>query len=207
MKKAIEIFNKWAEEGKDVDMEKGHAASVKEILEFALKERISIGKKFSFLDLGCGNGWVVRKINKEKLCINAIGIDGATEMLKNAKSRDKESEYILADINSYKPTKKFDLIHSMEVLYYLDNPKQIIQEILNSWLNVGGRLIVGIDHYFENSQSHSWENKVGTRMLMISEADWVNFFKSAGFQDVKFWRSNQDKDWAGTLVITGIRQQ
>ncbi|MEL0018024.1 MAG: nodulation protein S NodS, partial [Gammaproteobacteria bacterium] len=96
-----------------------------------------------------------------------------------------------------------DLIHSMEVLYYLEDPASILKKIANSWLNESGRLIVGIDLYYENSDSHSWEEKVGTRMLMFKETEWVNFFRQAGFNDVRSWRANQSKDWAGTLVLTG----
>ena len=207
MKKATEVFNEWARAGKDRGMEETHAEPVMDMLSFAISERQKIGEDFNFLDLGCGNGWVVRKMNEEKLCLNAVGIDGADEMIKNAKSRDQKNEYILADINSFEPKRKFDLIHSMEVLYYLDNPTEVIGKIFNSWLNSGGRLIVGVDHYFENHQSHSWEKKVGTRMLMLTEREWKDIFKSAGFGNVKSWRSNQYNDWTGTLVITGVKQQ
>ena len=31
MEKAVDVFGKWAEEGKDIGMEKTHAASVNEI--------------------------------------------------------------------------------------------------------------------------------------------------------------------------------
>ena len=207
MKKATEVFNEWARAGKDRGMEETHAESVMDMLSFAISERQKIGKDFNFLDLGCGNGWVVRKMNKEKLCLNAVGIDGADEMIKNAKSRDQKNEYILADINSFIPKRKFDLIHSMEVLYYLDNPTEVIRKIFNSWLNNGGRLIVGVDHYFENHQSHSWEKKVGTRMLMLNEREWKDIFESAGFENIKSWRSNQHDEWTGTLVLTGVKQQ
>ena len=64
-------------------------------------------------------------------------------------------------------------------------------------------MIVGIDHYYENTDSHSWQEKVGTRMLMLKESEWVNIFETAGFNQVESWRSGEDKDWAGTLVITG----
>ena len=64
MQKPTEIFGKWAEEGKDVGMEKGHATSVNDMLDFALHERTNIGKNFRFLDLGCGNGWVTRNVYK-----------------------------------------------------------------------------------------------------------------------------------------------
>ena len=203
MKDAVAVFNEWAELDKDLGMEKGHADAVTEMLDFALKERHRINNNFTFLDLGCGNGWVVRKVIKNPLCINASGIDGAPQMIANAIKRGDGEEYILANIDEHEPTQKYDLIHSMEVLYYLENPAAILKKIANSWLNDGGRLIVGIDLYHENSDSHSWEDKVGTRMLMFKETEWVNFFRQAGFNDVTSWRANQSKDWAGTLVLTG----
>ena len=203
MKDAVAVFNEWAELDKDLGMEKGHADAVTEMLDFALKERHRINNNFTFLDLGCGNGWVVRKVIENPLCINASGIDGAPQMIANAIKRGDGEEYILANIDEHEPTQKYDLIHSMEVLYYLENPVATLKKIANSWLNEGGRLIVGIDLYHENSDSHSWEDKVGTRMLMFKETEWVNFFRQAGFNDVTSWRANQSKDWAGTLVVTG----
>ncbi len=203
MKDAVAVFNEWAELDKDLGMEKGHADAVTEMLDFALKERHRINNNFTFLDLGCGNGWVVRKVIENPLCINASGIDGAPQMIENAIKRGDGEEYILANIDEHEPTQKYDLIHSMEVLYYLENPAAILKKIANSWLNEGGRLIVGIDLYHENSDSHSWEDKVGTRMLMFKETEWVNFFRQAGLNDVTSWRANQSKDWAGTLVLTG----
>ena len=57
MRKVRDVFDEWAESGKDLGMETGHADAVEEMLEFSLKERSEIGEQFSFLDLGCGNGW------------------------------------------------------------------------------------------------------------------------------------------------------
>ena len=59
MKKPIEVFSEWALNGKDKGMEKNHANPVEEMLNFINTERNEIGNEFSFLDLGCGNGWVV----------------------------------------------------------------------------------------------------------------------------------------------------
>ena len=98
---------------------------------------------------------------------------------------------------------KYDLIHSMEVLYYLEDPEAILNKIFNSWLAEEGRLIVGIDLYYENKDSHTWEGKVGTKMLMLKQAEWIEMFKRAGFSDVEGWRANQTQEWAGTLVLTG----
>ena len=158
---------------------------------------------FTFLDLGCGNGWVVRRVVDDPLCIKAQGIDGADQMIANAKARGNNEDYILANIHDYEPKEKYDLIHSMEVLYYLEDPESILNKIFNSWLAEEGRLIVGIDLYYENKDSHTWEGKVGTKMLMLKQAEWIDMFKRAGFSDVESWRANQTQDWAGTLVLTG----
>ena len=117
LKDAIDIFGQWAEQGKDVGMEKGHTPSVNEMLSFALEERLNIGKKFSFLDLGCGNGWVVRKVQEHNLCNKAVGIDGAYQMIKNARKVGGQDDYILADINSCIPPQKFDLIHMYNYMH------------------------------------------------------------------------------------------
>ena len=206
MKKATEIFGKWAEEGKDIGMETGHANSVNEMLDYALQERSNLEKKFSFLDLGCGNGWVVRNVSKNPLCIKAVGIDGAEQMIINAKKIGGQGNYILADINSYISPMKFDLIHSMEVIYYLDDPASKIKSLCDHWLEDDGRLIIGIDHYYENLDSHSWEEKVGTPMLMLKEAEWLAIFNESGLGDIKSWRSNLSQDWSGTLVLTGKKR-
>ena len=62
MRKPTDVFGEWAEIGKDIGMEESHAIAVDEMISFALKERLDVGKNFSFLDIGCGNGWVVRNV-------------------------------------------------------------------------------------------------------------------------------------------------
>ena len=200
MKKATEVFGEWAVKGKDKGMEKSHALPVGEMLDFLFSKKKD---KFTFLALGCGNGWVVRQVAKNPLCIRAVGIDGAEKMISNAKSLSDSTEYILADIDTFQSVDKYDIIHSMEVLYYLDNPKEVIKKISEDWLKDNGRLIIGIDHYYENLESHSWQEKVGTRMLLLKEEEWLDMFKEAGFKQIESWRANKNSEWEGTLVITG----
>ena len=205
MRQPTDVFGEWAEIGKDRGMEDSHAIAVNEMINFALKERLEIGEKFSFLDLGCGNGWVARLAANNALCSQAIGIDGAQQMISNAQSRGGKTKYILADINTFNSPEKYDVIHSMEVLYYLENPLDVVKRISDSWLNKNGRLIVGLDHYYENKDSHSWQEEIDTPMLMLKAAEWVQMFKKAGLNEVETWYSNKHADWNGTLVITGIK--
>ena len=67
------VFSEWAEIGRDERMAKGHEVAVNNMLEYALKDK----KKFSFIDAGCGNGWVVRLVKAHKGCVAAAGVDGA----------------------------------------------------------------------------------------------------------------------------------
>ena len=203
MRIATEVFGEWAEKGKDIGMEKGHALAVEDMISFATEERLNLKRNFSFLDLGCGNGWVVRMLENNQLCVRSVGIDGAKQMIEKASEDTSKSEFLLENIDTYISPDKFDLIHSMEVLYYLENPALTVKKIADSWLNEGGRLIAGVDLYYENQESHSWEEKVGTKMMMLKEAEWIEIFSSAGLQEVESWRSNQSQDWAGTLVLTG----
>ena len=203
MRIATEVFGEWAEKGKDIGMEKGHALAVEDMISFATQERTNLKRNFSFLDLGCGNGWVVRMLENNQLCVRSVGIDGAKQMIEKASEDTSKSEFLLENIDTYISPDKFDLIHSMEVLYYLENPALTVKKIADSWLNEGGRLIAGVDLYYENQESHSWEDRVGTKMMMLKEAEWIEIFSSAGLKEVKSWRSNQSQAWAGTLVLTG----
>ena len=203
MREVRDVFDEWAESGKDLGMETGHADAVEEMLEFSLKERSEIGEQFSFLDLGCGNGWATRNVYREPLCNRAVGVDGANKMIINARSRGLGEHYVHADLATYDPKEKFDLIHSMEFVYYLADPEELIYRIVNSWLNEGGRLIFGLDFYFENAESHTWPKKLNIPMFMLKETEWINLFKATGLKEVTSWRANETTDWAGTLVITG----
>ena len=203
MRKVRDVFDEWAESGKDLGMETGHADAVEEMLEFSLKERSEIGEQFSFLDLGCGNGWATRNVYREPLCNRAVGVDGANKMIINARSRGLGEHYVHADLATYDPKETFDLIHSMEFVYYLADPEELIYRIVNSWLNEGGRLIFGLDFYFENAESHTWPKKLNIPMFMLKEIEWINLFKATGLKEVTSWRANKTTDWAGTLVITG----
>ena len=203
MRKVRDVFDEWAESGKDLGMETGHADAVEEMLEFSLKERLEIGEQFSFLDLGCGNGWAARNVYREPLCNRAVGVDGANKMIINARSRGLGEHYVHADLATYDPKETFDLIHSMEFVYYLADPEEFIHRIVNSWLNKGGRLIFGLDFYFENTESHTWPKKLNIPMFMLKETEWINLFKATGLKEVTSWRANETMDWAGTLVITG----
>ena len=76
MDKVSKKFDEWAINGKAESMEKGHG---KNVLKFLKK--ISFDQPFSFLDVGCGNGWVIRHVTEIPTCKKAVGIDKSKKMI------------------------------------------------------------------------------------------------------------------------------
>ena len=201
MRTPIDVFSEWAQNGKDEGMERHHYQSVMNMINYA-SSKLS---KYSFIDAGCGNGWVIRKVAEDPKCSKAIGVDGSKNMIDKAKRLDVKNKYYCEDLLMWIPNEKADIIHSMEVFYYFENPGNLIKHINNNWIKIGGRLIMGIDFYMENKTSHSWQKECGISIMKLySEIEWKKFFKNAGLSKVESWRHGESKDWGGTLIVTGV---
>ena len=196
---AIDVFSQWALIGKDEGMERGHAASVKAMLELALP---MTKPNFSAIDLGCGNGWVTRMLT-ELGASHSEGVDGAFEMIKKAKEKDAFHKYSHGFLPEWSPERKFDLVHTMEFLYYLDNPAEMISIIHNEWLEEGGVLVAGVDHYLEHEESLTWPEHVGVHMTTMSIQQWKDAMNTAGFKDVEIHQVAGNETFPGTLVMLG----
>ena len=196
----IDVFNSWALNGKDEGMEKNHSIAVHSMIQTLIGKS---DKKFTFIDAGCGNGWVIRKVNLYDLCSFAVGVDGSKNMINKAKKIDSIGNYICSDLMKWKPKEKVDYVHSMEVLYYFENPSKLLKHIYDYWLKKKGILIVGVDYYKENIISHSWPQSLNTTMTLLSKKEWFECFEKSGFSNVELSQINSSNDFKGTLVIKG----
>jgi ubiquinone/menaquinone biosynthesis C-methylase UbiE len=201
-------FDKWAKNGRAELMEKEHGGNVIKFLK-----TVSFDKPFLFLDVGCGNGWVVRRIAKERYCKKVIGIDKSKNMIlqANAKKKTIKEKYIHKNIESLKYQSKFDYIFSMESLYYVDSIEMALEKIYKL-LKPGGRFFCGIDFYTDNMATAKWADMMKIQMHLHSKQEWKKFFKNAGFET----KTKQVKDlknkkkWKrefGTLFIIGKRPE
>ena len=177
MDKTSKLFDVWANTGRSEEMEKGHGTTVNQFLE-----KLSLKENFRFLDIGCGNGWVVRKMSQNSLCIKAIGIDKSKFMIKNAKSKilsEKES-YFVTEIETWKTKEKFDIIFSMESLYY-SVPMESALEKIFKLLKKGGKFYCGTDFYSDNHLTTRWIKDMNVPMDLRSEKEWKKMFREVGF--------------------------
>ena len=200
---ATDLFSEWADIGRDEGMEKGHTPSVNAMLERLLEDW---NTPFSAIDIGCGNGWVVRRLAAHPLCEQVSGVDGAVSMIEKAKSVDPEGDYIHAMLPDWRPDEPVDLLHTMEVLYYLDEPRQFLTVLHDHWLRPGGRIVIGVDHYVENPSSHDWGPSLNVHMALLTIDEWKQGLEDAGFIHVDAIQVGAKDGWSGTLVLTAHRQ-
>ena len=201
----IDIFDNWALKDKDKGMEKGHAPSVNAMFDIIYNRTKILNSNFNFLDLGCGNGWVVRKFSNNNLCNYSVGVDGSKNMIKKAKNKDSKGTYYQSNIESWNTDNQFDIVFSMETFYYLKNIDKVLSKISSKYLTHNGFLIFGIDHYSENKPSLSWEREIGIQTQTLSIKDWVKKIEKANFKNVEYFQVGSDKNWAGTLIISAFK--
>lgn len=196
---ATEVFSAWAAAGWDQNMAATHAPAVRELLDAAMSALVGAAG-VTAIDIGCGNGWVVRTLRKHPACRAVTGVDGSAAMIAKARSLDPEGDYVLADLSHWRPLERVNLVHGMEVLYYLDDPVAFLRRICDEWLEPGGVVVLGIDHYAENEPSLVWPGRLRVRMVTWTEAAWRAALRAAGFSEVRLWRV-ASKGEAGTLAM------
>ena len=198
IRKATDIFSEWTSIGKDEGMQRNHWNAVKKMFQILNKEQ---SQPFSFIDAGCGNGWAVREMLKNPLCLNAVGVDGAIEMIERAKKTDPTGNYIYKDLMEWEPKALADIVHSMEVIYYFNDPKKLILHMKDKWLKPNGKLIIGLDFYKENTDCHNWPKKLNTKMTLLSIKEWTRILKNCGLGDIKNYYTNSSDSFKGTLIL------
>lgn len=157
---ATDLFSSWAREGLDEKMAGGHRVAVEEMLEAS---RPLFPPKYSFLDIGCGNGWVVRAESEKEGCELASGVDGAQDMITKAKSlitNTKNQMFHHSDLLAFRPpaaaADKYDVVFSMEVLYYLSDAQvqEMLARLASDIVKKHGLLVFGVDHYLGEESHH-----------------------------------------------------
>jgi trans-aconitate methyltransferase len=103
----------------------------------------------------------------------------------------------------WSPSRRFDLVHSMEFLYYLHDPASMLKTIHDEWLTEGGLLVAGVDHYRENKDSLGWPEHVGVHMTTLSKSQWQDAMENAGFTEIKIWQAAPKGEFPGTLAMLG----
>ena len=84
----------------------------------------------SILDLGCGTGEIGMTLPTDEyqhytgVDVSAVALEEATAESGRHPERKRQNEYVVADIGTFVPARKYDAVLLMEMLYYF-SPRQI----------------------------------------------------------------------------------
>ena len=133
-------------------------------------------KNSRFLELGCGNGNVIREIEKRLPESTIVGSELHEEGLLNARGR-VACELVQADIYSLPNWAKFDLIGLFDVLEHLPDDVKALKEIRKA-LKPGGKLILTVP---ASMKLWSYVDEVAGHYIRYSSDTLKKSLVNAGF--------------------------
>jgi len=177
-----EQFNRWAEAGRGEGMERDHLPIVLPVLE-----EMRIAAADNVLDVGCGSGWLSRRLANLAPEGRVVGMDISDEMIRLARRTSAEHENILYVQGEVAEIPwQGDFFHhaiSVESAYYWTEPAAGMQEIFRV-LRPGGAAWILINYYRDNVHCHQWGPLLAIKTQLLAAAEWIEMMRAAGFTQV-----------------------
>ena len=85
-----EEFNRWAEAGRGEGMEQDHLPITLPVLE-----KMRLAPTDNVLDVGCGSGWLSRRIAEKLPEGRVVGMDVSDQMVRVARRTSREYDHVL----------------------------------------------------------------------------------------------------------------
>lgn len=100
----------------------------------------------SFLEIGCGTGFVLEAIQKAYPNAQVVGSDFFEEGLVFARERVPSAEFTQLDATSMTETKCYDLIGAFDVIEHIEQDEKVFSNLARA-LNTGGRLLITVPQH------------------------------------------------------------
>ena len=148
------------------------------------------------IDLGCGTGNSTEQVHARWSKAEIIGLDSSASMLKQAGERHPDWQWIVSDIESWRPDTRFDLIFSNAVLHWLGNHGELFPRLFHL-VAAGGAMAVQMPNNFHSGAHQAMKKVAGdTRWATVLS----NVSEKYGVQPVDFYYNTLRK-LAGHLDI------
>jgi ubiquinone/menaquinone biosynthesis C-methylase UbiE len=181
-----EEFNRWAEAGRGEGMEQDHLPITLPVLE-----KMRINPTDNVLDVGCGIGWLARRLARLVPEGRVVGMDISDEMIRQARraSVDHDNLLFVTGEVAQIPWQPQFFTHaiSVESSYYWPDPGAGLREIFRV-LAEGGSAWTLINYYRDNPYCHQWGDLLAVKTHLLSAAEWSDLFRAAGFIGVSHER-------------------
>src|SRR5215470_3562233 len=176
-------FNQWAAAGRGDEMEHHHSDITEQTLAL-----MDLQPTDRVLDLGCGTGWASRRLAKDVIEGEVVGLDVAEEMLHRAKRASagvNNVRYLWGSAESIPALDNhFTKVLSVESFYYYANQGKALDE-LRRVLAPGGRVSILINLYKDNPYSLRWVSELKVPVQALSEAEYIALLRRHGFSQVE----------------------
>jgi SAM-dependent methyltransferase len=181
-----EEFNRWAESGRGDGMEQDHLPITLPVIE-----KMRIGPTENVLEVGCGSGWLSRRISKLAPDGRVVGMDVSDEMIRVARrtSLDHHNVQFITGEVARIPQEASLFTHaiSVESAYYWPEPAAGAREI-HRILRPGGTAWILINYYRDNAFCHQWGALLAVPTHLFAAEEWAELFRAAGFAQVSHER-------------------
>lgn len=150
-----------------------------------LLSRISHPNATDILDLGCGPGTVTAFLAQRWPDAAVSAVDNDPSMLERAAAVVPSASLVDADIATFQPSSRFDVIYSNATLHWLDDHPGLFPRIV-SWLNQRGVLAVQMPAPDDQpthltalrlARQPQWEDRLVHRLRRGAVAKPVDYFE------------------------------
>jgi SAM-dependent methyltransferase len=150
-------------------------------------EKMRLAPADSALDVGCGAGWLSRRLAKLVPDGRVIGMDISDEMIRHARRTSAGFDNLMFVTGQVAEipwqSNLFSHAISVESSYYWPNPAAGLKDIFRV-LHEGGSAWILINYYRDNPHSHQWGNLLAVPTHLFSAEEWAGLFRDAGFSNV-----------------------
>ena len=178
-----EEFNRWAEAGRGEGMERDHLPITLPVLE-----RMQIAATDNVLDVGCGSGWLSRRLANMAPEGRVVGMDISDEMVRIARRTSLDHDnilYVQGEVGGIPwGSNFFHHAISVESAYYWPEPGAGVKEIFRV-LRPGGLAWMLINYYRDNPHCHQWGALLAVETKLLLAEEWMELFRAAGFAEVE----------------------
>lgn len=151
------------------------------------------------VDLGCGPGNSTGVLAARWPRAHLEGVDSSADMLREARRLDVRAEWIEADIATWSPTSRYDVIFSSATLQWLDDHRTLIPRLMG-FVARGGTFAFQVPHNMdapshrlmrEAAAAGSWKRKLAQvrEVTVLSSAEYFDILSACG-ADVDIWETD-----------------
>ncbi|MFA6307441.1 MAG: class I SAM-dependent methyltransferase [Patescibacteria group bacterium] len=132
-----------------------------------------IKDNFKILDLGCGNGRLLKSLEQADKKLNYLGVDFSEKLIAQARQDHPRSKFVVADMSDLSfAANTFDMIFMVASFHHLPSKEERLDLLFkaNRWLKPGGLLFM--------TNWNLWQKKYWRYAIekFWSKKSWNDFF-------------------------------